>query len=273
VPEGPEIRRARDEIAAVVEGRTTTRVEFYLPGLAPWGRRLSGNKVTAVSSRGKALLTHFANGYSIYSHNQLYGRWMVVAAGEIPDTGRQLRLAIHTDSRSALLYSASNIEVWRTDELQQHPFLKKLGPDVLDERTDLGMVRSRLLSRTYRNRQLGGILTDQGFLAGLGNYLRCEILFAAGLHPRQRPAELGQDQIELLAEQILALPRQSYDTHGVTNDVLRAERLMNSGSSFEQARFQVFRRRGESCYRCGASIIQEQQGGQVCYLCPSCQRH
>lgn len=271
MPEGPEIRRARDEIARALEGRAVSEVVFYQPSLRQWHGCFKGEKIVAVQSRGKAMLSHFSNGYSIYSHNQLYGRWRIVAAGETPDSRRQLRLAVHTVNASALLYSASDISVWSTDGLSRHPFLRKLGPDVLDEDTTAAMICSRLQSEAYSRRQLGVFLTDQSFVAGLGNYLRCEVLFAARLHPHRRPYELSSEQIDLLAQQILAMPRQSYETAGITNDVSRARKLMASGASFEQARFQVFRRSGEACYRCGTPIVVEKQGGQPCYRCPGCQ--
>lgn len=271
MPEGPEIRHARDEIARAVEGRAVSEVAFYQPSMRQWNGRFDGEKVIAVQSRGKAMLSHFSNGFSIYTHNQLYGRWVIVAVGETSDSRRQLRLAIHAAHASALLYSASDISVWPTDDLSQHPFLRKLGPDVLDPSTDGEMIRSRLLSAAYRKRQLGGFLADQSFVAGLGNYLRCEILFAAGLHPQLRPCDLQIEQVALLAEQIVALPRQSYATGGITNELTRAKELMAAGHSFEQARFQVFRRRGEACYRCGTPIVVEKQGGQLCYRCPDCQ--
>lgn len=272
MPEGPEIRRTRDQLAAAIEEKIASRVVFHLPSLQQWSGLFDGVKVLGVRCRGKAILTRFANGYTIYSHNQLYGRWLVVAAGEFPKSNRQLRLEIHTAHNAALLYSASEIEVWPSDELWRHPFLRKLGPDVLDGSTDRKMVSSRLSSQAYRKRQLGGFLTEQSFVAGLGNYLRCEILFAASLHPRRRPCDLGSEHIALLAEQIIVLPGQSYKTGGITNALPRAQALMAAGSCFEQARFQVFRREGKPCYRCGTPVIQEKLGGQVCYLCPNCQR-
>ena len=38
-----------------------------------------------------------------------------------------------------------------------------------------------------------------GFLAGMGNYLRAEVLFDAGLHPSQRPRDLDAVQTARLA--------------------------------------------------------------------------
>ncbi len=271
MPEGPEIRRAADVVADCIAGRVASEVWFAFAWLKSFERQLSGVEVRAVETRGKAMLTRFVNGLLIYSHNQLYGRWYCCPAGECPDIPRQLRLAIHGDLSSALLYSASDITVLHESELETHPFLSRLGPDVLDPRTNQALLLARLADRRFRNRQLGGLLTDQGFVAGLGNYLRCEILFVAGLSPRLRPAQLVDPQRFQLTEAMLHLPRQSYETAGITNDLTRAHELMAVGADFEAARFWVFRREGLPCYRCGAPVVKQVLGRQSTYLCRLCQ--
>lgn len=271
MPEGPEIRRAADVVAGCIAGRVADDVWFAFAHLKPFERQLSGVEVRAVETRGKAMLTRFANGLLIYSHNQLYGRWYCCPRGERPDIRRQLRLAIHNGKSSALLYSASDIEVLREEELASHPFLARLGPDILDPRTDQALLLARLADKRFRNRQLGSLLTDQGFVAGLGNYLRCEILFAAGLHPRRRPVRLTDRQRRKLVNAMLQLPRQSYETGGITNDPVRARDLIANGADFEAARFWVFRREGLPCYCCGAPIAKQVLNGQPAYLCLQCQ--
>ena len=126
MPEGPEIRRAADAVGDVLAGEIIETVRFGLPRLRHFSRTLRGHRVSAVETRGKAMLTHFDHGFSIYSHNQLYGRWYVVKRDQFPSTNRSLRLALHTDQHSALLYSASDIAVLDGDELQQHPFLARM---------------------------------------------------------------------------------------------------------------------------------------------------
>ena len=115
-----------------------------------------------------------------------------------------------------MLYSASEIEVLNETELHLHPLLGKLGPDLLDQGLDARAVRRRLEDRRFGRRSLGALYLDQAFLAGLGNYLRSEILFAAGLHPALRPCELEHGQAQVLARQTLAIARRSYRTGGVT---------------------------------------------------------
>ncbi len=176
MPEGPEIRRAADRIARVLVNQPVVAAEFGLPGLRRFEKRLEGAKVTAVDTRGKAMLTRFDNALTLYSHNQLYGRWYTVRARRLPKTGRQLRVALHTATHSALLYSASDIAVLTDRQLQQHPFLSRIGPDILSQDLTVEDIVERLNDSRFRNRALGSLYLDQAFLAGNGNYLRSEIL-------------------------------------------------------------------------------------------------
>ncbi len=272
MPEGPEIRRAADQVAAVIKGKEVTELFFAFEHLKPFEQQLRGTTVVDVATFGKAMLTRFSNGLNIYTHNQLYGRWYCGERGERPSWQRQLRLAITTQRHSALLYSASDIDVLKEDQVMTHPFLSKLGPDLLAAGTTQRLVMERLEEKRFRHRRLGGLLTDQSFVAGLGNYLRCEILFVCRLSPARRPADLDREAKERLAASMLELPRQSYDTGGITNDPVRAREMMAAGASFEAARFWVFRRENMPCYRCGTAILCTRQGGQVTYLCPRCQR-
>ncbi len=272
MPEGPEIRRTADAVSHAIAGRVTTRVWFGQPQLKHFGPQLTGRNIDWVRPRGKALLTRFDNGLTLYTHNQLYGRWHTMPSGDYPESRRQLRLAIDNQMFSALLYSASDIEVLDTSELQRHRYLSRLGPDVLDPETRVSEINSRLLSERFNRRRLGNLLTDQAFVAGLGNYLRCELLFSVGLSPATRPKDCSGASLRTLAEEILRLARQSYQTQGITNDLKRARQLLAGGASFEASRFQVFRRQGLPCYRCGAQIVKEPGSGQPCYRCPQCQR-
>ncbi len=272
MPEGPEIRRAADEVAAAVVGTPTEAVNFAFDHLKQYEPLLTGESIDCVETRGKAMLIRFANDYNIYSHNQLYGKWIVRQAYNLPETNRQLRLAIHNAHKSALLYSASEIEVLRNDELADHPFLSKLGPDLLDERVSVGDVAARFGEAQFRRRRLTTLLLDQGFLAGTGNYLRSEILFVARVHPALRPVDCSEAQIVALARAALDLTRQSYVTGGITNDPLRVEALKAAGWKRRDYRFRVFSRAGQACFDCDTPIVEDRIGGRRIYFCPSCQQ-
>lgn len=271
MPEGPEVRREADRIGRVLTGQRATDVWFAFEHLHAWSARLRGVEIQAVESRAKAMLIRFGNGVNIYSHNQLYGRWFVKPRGQQPKTTRQLRLAVHTEKHSALLYSASDIEVLHDAELERHAFLSRLGPDVLSAEVHARDVEVRLADARFRRRSLGALLLDQGFVSGLGNYLRSEILFVAGLHPAMRAIDLEHERRCELAAAITTITRRAYRLRGTTNDPDDARRLHGEGVPRRDYRHYVFGRGGKPCRLCGEAIVKTASAGRRIYTCPSCQ--
>jgi endonuclease-8 len=272
MPEGPEIRLAADQIAKVLVQKDITRVRFTFDHLHQFEKILTGLTVTSIETRGKAMLTYFEDDWVIYNHNQLYGRWLIADKGTLPNTNRQLRIAIETDAKVALLYSATDISVIRKPELSSHPFLANIGPDILSERPDIDTVVARLLSPAFSRRQLATLLLDQKFLAGLGTYLCAEILFFSKLHPKTKASECSPVMLRQLASNILKITRQSYKTQGITNPPKRVNELKANGIlDKESYRFSVYGRAGQACYECGTSIERNNLGGRPIFHCPGCQ--
>lgn len=148
------------------------------------------------------------------------------------------------------------------EQLATHPFLQRVGPDVLDLRLTPDDVKARLLSPRFRNRQFSGLLLDQAFLAGLGNYLRVEILWQVGLTGQHKASTLGDEQLDALAHALLDIPRLSYNTRGLVDE------NKHHGALF---RFKVFHRDGEACERCGGIIEKTTLSSRPFYWCPGCQ--
>ena len=271
MPEGPEVRREADRVGGAIEGRVIRDVWFAFDALQQWQRRLQGRRVRKVEARGKAMLIRFEGALNIYSHNQLYGRWYVSKPGKTPHTRRQLRLALHAETASARLYSASEINVLRDADLQSHPYLGRLGPDVLDPGVKPTLVHRRLVERRFARRMLAGLLLDQGFLSGVGNYLRSEILFVAGIDARRRPADLDAPERKALARSALTISRRAYRRRGVTNDPEIVQRLRADDRPRREYRHFVFGRDGLDCHRCGTRILKEHAAGRRLYYCPECQ--
>jgi endonuclease VIII len=272
MPEGPEVRRLADQLSAVLVDQRIESVCFAFEALTPFAGALKGRRVAAVYPRGKALLIGLEQGTTIYTHNQLYGTWRIVLRGEQPRISRQLRLALHTARHSCLLYSASDIQVLEQPQLAQHAFLNRLGPDVLAADTDLGVILDRYREKSFGRRRLGSLLLDQAFLSGLGNYLRSEILFVAGVNASLSPGQLGEPGTRSLAQATLEVTRQSYVHDGVTNDLGRYRSLRRQCATYEEARFRVFGRDGKPCYGCGAAVERLEVAGRRLYSCPQCQR-
>ena len=272
MPEGPEIRIAADKIAKAIASKPIKEIFFAFEHLKPYEDILAKQLVTGVDTKGKGMLIRFDNGLSIYSHNQLYGKWVLRKAYNYPETKRQLRLAIHNEKKSALLYSASDIEVLNEDAIAIHPFLSRLGLNILDSKTTTKKIEARLQDKSFRRRRFTSLFLDQRFLAGLGNYLRSEILFIARVHPTLRPIDCSSEQIAALAKAALEVPRQSYQTQGITNDLKIVQQLKKQGYGRKDYRHWVFGREERPCYVCNSSIIKNISGGRRYYFCPHCQK-
>jgi len=271
MPEGPEIWRTADSLTNALKNRPIENLYFAFDELKDYEAKLKGQSVKNVEARGKALLTFFDNNKVMYSHNQLYGKWMVSDSGEQPDTNRSLRVAIHNSKKSAYLYSASEIEMLDREEVNQHSYIKKLGPDVLHSDTTYQDVLGQYQSDEFKNRKLTTLLLDQGFVSGIGNYLRSEIMFYAKVNPHKKLRAYSDDQKEALAEATFKLTTRSYETGGITNDPEIVEALKRENASRSNYRHFVYKRTDDRCHKCGSIIEEDKTGGRKIYYCPNCQ--
>jgi endonuclease VIII len=273
MPEGPEIRRATDDLAKVLCGHKVLKLRFGQSHLKSQQRSFVGELIAAIEPRGKAVLTHFAHGKTIYSHNQLYGEWAIFTQGGEPVTHKQRRIVIDTEAHRAVLYSASDIEVLDTATVNSHRYIAKLGIELLDPKVTISQVMAQINLAKWQRKSLTQILLDQAFLAGVGNYLRSEILFVAGIHPSLKLADLAAHQKKQFAKAALSVTRQAYRRAGVTNHWPSAQRLKSQGLSYAAYRHFVFDRDGQNCWQCESPIERTVLQGRQLYWCIGCQRN
>lgn len=272
MPEGPEIQIACDKIARVLKGEKVVELSIPWEPLSSYQEQWSGIKITDLKARGKALLTYFETGDILYTHNQLYGRWVVRKNGKEPQSSRTLRLGFRTSKGAAFLYSATDLEVLMENELSTHKYLGALGPDILDPKTTTAKVVKRLQSKSFRNRQLAGLYLDQHFLAGPGNYLRSEILFCSQVHPKRKPSQLSVEALKRLAQTTLKISRRAYKTKGITTEASLEKRLKSEGERRRTRRHYAFGRAGSKCRVCEIATIEKiKVSSRSVFFCPVCQ--
>ena len=270
MPEGPEVHREADLIRKAVGGEEPIYVYFHHEHLKQFEKELTGRRVEKVEAYGKGLVITFQNDSHIFSHNQLYGKWYIKPAGTYPETNRELRLEIRTDQKSALLYSASDIDVMDSESLNEHPYLSKLGPDLL-KNPGVDDIANRTISKAFHRKSFASLLLDQSFLSGVGNYLRTEILFDAGIHPSLKPKELNDESVEEFAKSAIIITQRAYETGGITVDEQLLHQLKRNGEKRRSYRHYLFARAGKACRICGSKIKKEKMSGRRIYICNSCQ--
>ena len=167
-------------------------------------------------------------------------------------------------------YSASVIGIYQRHELVEHPFLSKIGPDILNPNLSALDIKKRLLGTRFCNRKLSALYLDQHFIAGIGNYLRTEILFAANVHPDKKTKDLSDPQVTELAKQTLVISQRAYKTKGHTTEAALREALKLSKGDYESVRFMAFNREGLSCRLCASPIVKAVRNGRRIYWCEEC---
>ena len=304
MPEGPEVRKYADSLNSALAGKPIKAFEARTREAKAWLKenetRLIGRRVLRVTSHGKHLLGFVHGGYYFHSHLMMWGRWQVVTSVALPlEKDRRERARVVVDDNAAILLSAPIFNVGKGDPYDQIENLRTLGPDVLPTKAKFNKreFRRRLLLAEHREIPIGAALLNQRILAGLGNYLRAEVLFNCGLNPWRKVGDLNEAELSCLELTAPQLALRSYLSDATANEEdrirMRADESLvyQVGRDYGTRHF-VFRRTNLPCLRCGGIIKQLRQptynaenAGQqsdanevqeertrIVYFCPTCQQ-
>ncbi len=271
MPELPEVETTRRGIAPHVTGRRIARLlvreaRLRWPVEATLARMLAGQRIVAVTRRGKYLLLGLDQG-TLILHLGMSGSLRLVAATApagrhdhvdlLFDDGRCLRL---TDPRR---FGAL---IWTRDAALDHPLLASLGPEPLAEDFN-----GDTLWQAARGRRIAikVFIMDSHVVVGVGNIYASEALFRAGIHPARAAGRISRARMAALAEAIKAVLNEAIAQGGTT---LRDFVGGDGRPGYFRQQLAVYGREGEPCLRCGAPIRQQRLGQRASYYCVQCQR-
>ena len=296
MPEGPEVRKYADALDAILKGRAITALEARTKDARQWlaenEQKLLGRRVERVISHGKHLIGHIEGEFFFHSHLMMWGRWQTFSTDPSPEKDRRERARILVNGGGAILLSAPIFNVGQGNPYDKIEHLATLGPDVLPYtgRFANQEFRRRLLLPQHLQVEIGAALLNQRIVAGLGNYLRAEVLFNCKLDPWRKVEDLSERSLKCLTQTVPLLARRSYEQSATATTEDR-ERMTSDTSLVYQpgreygTRHLVFRRTNLPCLRCGESIRQlrqktydpdqleeEDERTRIVYFCAKCQR-
>jgi len=219
---------------------------------------LQQREIISLNRRGKFLLINLDHGTLIF-HLRMSGDLRMQPAGE--PTQQHDRLQLNFNSGWKLVFNDTRKfgRAWLIEDPQK--VLSGIGPEPLD--SDLTPDKFYAMLQV-RSRQIKPLLMDQRFLAGLGNIYTDEALFSAGIHPLRRSDTLTQPEAERLLAAIREVLQKGILAKGASID------WVYRGGDF-QNHFQVYKRTGSPCPRCGTPIQRIMVGQRSTHFCPVCQ--
>ena len=258
--EGPLTHALADSLAESLIGHPVAQIHV------PTGRwqanvmlhNCVGQVIQRARAHGRWLFLDFSHGVTWATQLVAKSTWVIRPPNQpehvlpgLPMLSIELR-----NGAKGILTGRPLFLILPTEILMNHAELKNLGPDPLIS-TDYEIEFPQRLRRAA-GRTVAAALLDQDIVAGLGNPLKCEVLFAAGIAPGMRVGSLLASGVDNLTKIVAKI---------YTDAVAVARR-------HEEYDYAVYDRAGEPCPRCGADIAVDRSAGDShhTWYCPQCQK-
>lgn len=204
MPEGPSILHLRNTLWPF-KGKIVKKAGGYGPMPTDW---INGKKLLEIGTWGKHLLFVFSNG-TVRVHLMLFGE---VRINERKKVNRSFFLEFAKGEINGYVVKAEKLkgspeEVydWRTDILHK----------------DFDAAYVKLLLKEEAKKPIDDVLMDQNIFTGVGNKIRNEALYRAGIHPLSITGKIPAAKITRLIKEVMAYAKIFYnalETKGVNDN-------------------------------------------------------
>ncbi len=195
--EGPPLKVIAEELSFLADNRTLS----VLGSGKIKKELLEGKTIKRVFSRGKNLLVQFPE-YTVRVHFVMFGSYTI----NNPRKNVTPSLSIRTQNAVVEFYRCS-IRIIGNEELDTL-FDDEL--DIMSEKWNAQKVLELTLNQA--DELICDVLLDQNIFAGVGNIIKNEALFLAGVHPLNRIRNIPKEKIEDIINQARTFSKIFYET-------------------------------------------------------------
>jgi len=266
MPELPEIANLTRQIHERLPGKQIADIEVAQPKCLnlpeeEFKAALIGAQIGPAHYRGKWIVIHTDRGWLLLNLG-MGGEILLVTRTSLPAKRRLIFDFSDDTCLSVNFWWFGYAHYVSEDGLEQHPMLRKLGPNAL------ALSEEAFIQRMHGARgRVKDFLLDQSKIAGIGNAYIHDILWLAGLHPQRKIDTLTLPDLQRLYRAIQDGLRPSLELGGAFYEV----DLDGKKGGFTFERVIVGYREGQPCPRCGTSIQKIKTGGTSSFICPACQ--
>ncbi|MEM2077767.1 MAG: hypothetical protein QXH45_00660 [Thermosphaera sp.] len=255
--EGPQARAIALLINQSLAGRRVENVFIRSRRIRVPLENLVSKKLDRADSYGKNILL-FMGEYSIRIHPLMYGTVKLYKIDEQHNRPeRQVRVNVEFDEYRIVGFNTPVVEVDYAEKIVS--WLKStLGPDPYKPGWNRAIVMERL--RRRGGEKIGSIVLDQSVIAGIGNILRNEVLFRAGVNPERTVESLCDEELQAILDAVEALFKEFLER------LIMGEGLKNA--------LLIYNKYNGVCPRCGSRIkyYRQEPHKRKTFMCPKCQR-
>jgi len=274
MPELPETETIARDLDSAIAGRIIDSVKVTKPdvlrevGKIAFARRIIGARIARSWRRAKLVVTDLSTGDRIVVQPRFTGALIVEDERTDPSLLAYSTMRLGLDDGRALHYCDVRRlgTVALMNERRFAEYSGKLGIEPLD--------------RSFTPPQLSGVLRvsgqpvkkvlmDQRKIAGIGNIYANEALWRAGIDPSRAARSIRDDESARLHREIVSVLTESIASRGTSFRDYRDAR--GERGKFAE-KLQAYGRGGQSCSRCGATLILTHAvDGRATVFCARCQ--
>ena len=259
MPEGPEVRRIVERLDRFYRGREVTEIDFYDPTYRQKQVRDDVDEfvaslpatVESVKCKGKFIYWTFTNGFVMFHTLGMSGTWRIQQKNPkygrlcfIRDDGKRCH---YKDYRRFGTFKIFNPET--APSKLERKLQKDLGPDILNEEVTFADWQQRFRKVNHYN--VTKAMMNQKVVSGIGNYIKAEALYRAGISPHRTVESLSDAELQDLYRCSLWVIKASYEARGAT---IRNYEMPDGSKGDFKFKFQVYAQETDPS---GSTVIRD----------------
>lgn len=271
MPELPEVETTVQGLQKVLN-RTFVNVWTNTPklikkpsSLALFRKGIKGKKIKKIYRRGKNIIFDLSDDYSLLIHQKMTGHLLYDKWDENDRYNSYIHLKFTLDNGKILALSDlrkfAKVELQKTRSLLKE--LSSLGPEPLE----ISFEEFKSLFKKRRGK-IKKVLMNQNIIVGIGNIYADEILWETKIHPFKDVSEITEKEFKKIYTATRIILKKALKLGGTSISDYRD--IYGRKGSFGDIR-KAYRREGEKCFRCGATIKRKKIGARSTCFCPECQ--
>lgn len=224
MPEGPEVKRIVERLNKGLAGKKLRAFNFENQSycdkqvrdqISDLRQKLETEEMTidSVNCKGKFIWFSLNDGeWEIWHTLGMSGTWRSY------NPKKNVMVSLVTGEDKKWYYKDSRrfgtFKIFHRDNSTLEKKLTTLGPDMLSAPPTFEEFEKRMRKKDHWN--VTKALMDQKVVSGIGNYIKAEVLYGAGISPWREVHTLSQSELKKVYEQTLWVINASYDCRGAS---------------------------------------------------------